>query len=133
MECLGPINPIFDCHGNGGHGENHGGNLLVQSEGELVDEGDVVGDSCFTGEVLEVGDVLLEAIIKGSIRAFDGFLDQFGQIKVGCGFGVKGVEGGFEVLCELLEDFLGVGDVGICELIVPHLSKIGSLPFAHLV
>ena len=116
-----------------GYGEDHGGNLLVQSERELVDKGDVVSNSCFTGEVLEVGDVLLEAIIKGSIRVFDGFLDQFGQVKVGCGFGVKGVEGGFKVLCELLEGLLSVGDIGICELIIPHLSKIGSLPFAHLV
>ena len=73
VEHLGPINPIFDCYGNGGHGEDHGGNLLVQSEGELIDEGDVVSDSCFTGEVLEAGDVLLEAVVKGSIRAFDGF------------------------------------------------------------
>ena len=75
MECLGPITPIFDCHGNGGHGEDHGGNLLVQSEGELVNEGDVISDSCFTGEVLEVGDVLLEAIVRDSIGTFDGFLD----------------------------------------------------------
>ena len=133
MERLGSINPIFDCHGNEGHGKNHGGNLLVQSEGELVDEGDVVGDSCFTGEVLEVGDVLLEAVVKGSIRAFDGFLNQFGQVKAGCGFGVKGIEGGFEVLCKLLEGFPGIGDVGICEFIIPHFGKIGSLSFAHLV
>ena len=70
MEHLGPINPIFDCCGDGRHGENHGGNPLVQSEGELVNESDVVGDSCFTGEVLKVGDVLLEAVIKGSIGAF---------------------------------------------------------------
>ena len=78
MECLGPINPILDCYGNGGHGENRGGNFLVQSKGELVDEGDVVGDSCLTGEVLEVGNVLLEAIIEGFIGMFDGFLNQFG-------------------------------------------------------
>ena len=75
MEHLGPINPILDCYGNGGHGEDHGGNLLVQSEGELVNEGDVISDSCFTGEVLEVGDVLLEAIVRDSIGTFDGFLD----------------------------------------------------------
>ena len=75
MKHLGPINPIFDCYGDGGHGEDHGGNLLVQSKGELIDEGDVIGDSCFTGEILEIGDVLLEAVIKGSIGTFDEFLD----------------------------------------------------------
>ena len=75
MERLGSINPIFNCHGNGGHREDHGGNLLVQSEEELVDEGDIVSDSCLIGEVLEVGDVLLEAIVKGPIGGFDGFLD----------------------------------------------------------
>ena len=52
---------------------------------------------------------------------------------MGCGFDVKGVEGGFEVLCKLLEGFLSIGDVGICELIIPHLGEIGSSPFAHLV
>ena len=133
MEHLGPINPIFDCYGDERHGENHGGNPLVQSEGELVDEGDVVGDSCFTGEVLEVSDVLLEAVVKGSIEAFGGFLNQFGSVKAGCGFGIKGVEGGFKVLCELLEGFLSIGDVGIRELIIPHFGKIGSSSFTHFV
>ena len=75
MERLGSINPIFNCHRNGGHREDHGGNLLVQFKEELVDEGNIVGDSCLTGEVLEVGDVLLEAVVKGPIRTFDGFLD----------------------------------------------------------
>ena len=73
VERLGPINPIFDCYRNGGHGKDHGSNLLVQSKGELINEGDVISDSCFTGEVLEVCVVLLEAIVKGSIGAFDGF------------------------------------------------------------
>ena len=133
VERPGSINPIFDCYGDGKHGEDHGGNFLVQSEGELVNEGDIVGDSCLTREVLEIGDVLLEAIVKGSIGVFDGFLDQFGQVKAGCSFGVKGVEGGLKVLCKLFKGFLGVGDVGICELIVPHLSEICSLPFTHFV
>ena len=75
MERLGPINPILNCYGDGRYGENHGGNLLVQSEGELVNESDVIGDSCFTGEVLKVGDVLLEAIIKGFIGVFGGSLN----------------------------------------------------------
>ena len=52
---------------------------------------------------------------------------------MGCGFGVKGVEGGFEVLCELLEGFLSVGDVGICELIIPHFGEIGFSSLTHLV
>ena len=52
---------------------------------------------------------------------------------MGCGFGVEGVEGGLEVLCELLKGFLSVGDIGICKLIVPYLGEIGSLPFAHFV
>ena len=75
MEHLGSVNPILDCGGDGRHRENHGGNPLVQSERELVNESDVVSDSCFTGEVLEVGDILLETFIKGSIRAFGGSLN----------------------------------------------------------
>ena len=133
MEHLGSINPILDCGGDGRHRENHGSNPLVQSERELVNESDVVGDSCFTGEVLEVSDILLKTVVKGSIRAFGGFLNQFGQVEAGCGLDIEGVEGGFEVLCEFLEGFLCIGDVGICKFIVPHFGKIGSSSFAHFV
>ena len=75
MERLGSINPIFDCSGDGRHREDHGSNPLVQSERELVNESDVVSDSCFTEEVLEVSDILLETVIKGSIRVFGGSLN----------------------------------------------------------
>ena len=75
MERLGSVNPILDCGGDGRHRENHGSNPLVQSKREWVNESDVVGDSCFTGEVLEVSNILLETIVKGSIRVFDGSLD----------------------------------------------------------
>ena len=75
MERLGFVNPIFDGGGDGRHRKDHSGNPLVQSKRELVNKGDVVSDSCFTGEILEVSDVLLETIVKGSIRAFDGSLN----------------------------------------------------------
>ena len=57
MECLGFFNPFIDGGGDDGHEEDHGGDLLVNSQGELVNEGDVIHDSSFAGKVLEVGDI----------------------------------------------------------------------------
>ena len=46
MEDLGLINPSSAGGGNSGHGEDHGGNLLINSEGELIDEVELLLDSC---------------------------------------------------------------------------------------
>ena len=32
MEGLGVIDPVLDCHRNGGHGEDHDSEMLVQYE-----------------------------------------------------------------------------------------------------
>ena len=63
----------------------------------MVDEGDIVGDTCLRGQVLEVGNVLLKAIISYSIWAFKGFLGELGELEAHSCFGVVGEEGGFEV------------------------------------
>ena len=78
MESLGLVNPFIDGSGDGRHGKYHYGNSLINSQGELVNEDDVICDSSFVGEVLEVGDVLLESIIYDPIRVADGSLDEFG-------------------------------------------------------
>ena len=39
------------------------------------------------------------------------------------GFGVEGVEHGFEVIRELLESFLVCGDDNISHLFIPHFCK----------
>ena len=78
VECLGFFDPFIDGGGDDGHGKDHCGNSLINPQGELVNESDVVGDSCFANEVLEVGDVLLESIICDPIRAVNGLLDEFG-------------------------------------------------------
>ena len=76
MEGFGLLDPFMDSGGDGGHGKDHGGNSLVNPQGELVDEGNVVSDSSFAGEVLEVGDILLETIISGFVGVVNGLLDE---------------------------------------------------------
>ena len=55
MECLGFFDPFVDGGEDGRHEKDYCGNLLINSQGELVNEDDVVSDSSFAGEVLEVG------------------------------------------------------------------------------
>ena len=47
MKSFGTVDPVFDCHRDGGYGEDHDSEMLVQSKGELVNKGYVVGDFCF--------------------------------------------------------------------------------------
>ena len=110
MEDLGMINPSSDGSRDGGHGEDHRGNLLINSKGELINEMEFLLDSCFEQRVLKVSDVVLESIISGSIILLEGLLHEFGELSVGSGFDVEGVEGGLEILGEFVEGFLKVGD-----------------------
>ena len=57
------IDPPFDSSGDRGHEEDHISNLLIQSKRELANEGELLLHSRLHGEILEVGDVLLESII----------------------------------------------------------------------
>ena len=71
MERLGLFDPGSYRGRDGCHEEDHGGELLVESKRELVDEGDFVGDPCSGREVLKVGDILLESIISDPIGMFE--------------------------------------------------------------
>ena len=71
VECLGLLDPGSHSGWDGCHGEDHGGELLVESKRELVNEGDFVGNSCSGREVLKVGDILLESVVSDSIRVFE--------------------------------------------------------------
>ena len=132
MEDLGLINPSSDGGRDGRHGEDHGGDPLINPKRELVNEMIFLLDSRLERKVLEVSDILLESIISGSIL-LEGFLHKFGEFGAGSGFGVKGVEGSFKILDEFVEGLFGVGDQGISHLVIPDLS-IGGPPFiAHIV
>ena len=133
MESLGFFNPFINSGRDGGHGEDHSGNLLINSQRELIDEGNVVHDSSLAGKVLEVCDVLLEIIIGGSIGEASGFLDKFREIKASSGLGVEGVESGFEIFYEFVEGFLKGVDGGVCHFVIPHFSKGGAPSFTHFV
>ena len=106
MECLGLFDPGSHCGWDGCHGEDHGGELLVESKRELVNEGDFVGDPCSGREVLKVGDILLESIISDPISTFERLLSELGEFKTSGSFGIKREEGGVEIFDEFLEGFL---------------------------
>ena len=133
MESLGLLNPFIDSGGDDGHGEDHGGDSLINPQGELVNEGDIISDSSLAGEILEVSDILLELIVCGSIRVASGFLNELGEIQAGNSFGVEWVEYGFEVLSELVKGLLVVGERGIGHPVIPHFSKGGSSSFTHFI
>ena len=71
MEHLGLFDPFRDSGGDGQHRKNHGGELLVKAEGKLVNEGDIIRDTCLGSKVLKIGDVLLESIVHDAIRTFE--------------------------------------------------------------
>ena len=133
IEGFGLLDPFVDSGGDGGHRKDHGGNSLVNPQGELINEGNVVGDSSLAGEVLEVSDILLKTIISGSVGVVNGFLDELGKIQAGSGSGVEWVECSLKVLSELLKGLLVVRDRGVNHLVIPHFSKGGSSSFTHLV
>ena len=93
---------------------------MVKAKGKLVDEGDIVGDTCLGGQVLEVSDILLETVVHNAIRAFEQFLSELGELEAGSHLGVVGEERGFKVRRKFVKGFLGVGDRGICHLVIPH-------------
>ena len=133
MECLGFFDAFIDGGGDDRHGKDHCGDSLINSQGELVNESDVISNSCLVGKVLEVGDILLEFIVCDPIGAVNGLLDEFGQIQVGSGFGVEGIKGGFKIFSEFVEDFVRGFDGGVSHLVIPRFSKGGASSFAHLV
>ena len=133
MEHLGFFGPFVDDGGDGRHGKDHCGDSLINPQGKLVNEDDVISDSSFAGKVLEVSDVLLKSIVCDPIEVADDLLDDFGQIKAGSGFGVEGIKGGFKVFSEFVEGFVRGFDGGVGHLIIPHFSKGGTLSFTHLV
>ena len=99
----------------------------------MVDEGNIIGDSSFADKVLEVGDILLEAIVSSFVGAANDLLDEFRKIQAGSGSGVEWVECSLEVLSKLLKGLLVVRDGGVSHLVIPHFSEGGSLSFTHLV
>ena len=68
MESLGLFYSLVNGGGDGGHEEDHGGDL--EPKEKLVNESDIVSNTCFGRQALEVSDVFLEAIVCDSVRAF---------------------------------------------------------------
>ena len=63
MKSLGLFNPFIDGGGNGRHGEDHGGDLLIDTKRELIDKGDVISNPGLAGKILKIYDILLESIM----------------------------------------------------------------------
>ena len=47
--------------------------------------------------------------------------------------GVKGIEGGLKVFSKFIKGFVRGFGGGVSHLVIPHLSKGGTLSFAHFV
>ena len=52
---------------------------------------------------------------------------------MGSYLGVEEVESGLEVLGDLLEGLFGIGDRGVCHLVIPGFGIRGSSSATHLV
>ena len=52
---------------------------------------------------------------------------------MGSYFGVKGVEGGLEILGKLIEGLFGVGNGSICHSVIPGFCIVGSSSTAHFI
>ena len=133
MEHLGLFDPFCNGSGDRGHRKNHCCELLVESQGKLVDEGDIVGDTCLRGKVLEVSDILLKPIVHNAIRAFEGFLSELGELETRSCFGIIGEKGRFEIGCEFVKSLLRAGDRSIRHSVIPHFGERDSASLAHLI
>ena len=126
MKHLGFFDPFCDSGGDRRHGENHGGELLVKSKGGLVNEGNVVGDTCLGSEVLEVSDVFLESIVHDAIRAFERSLGELGELKVGGCFGIIGKNVDSKLDVNLSEVFLELA-IEVSAILSYHISEKETL------
>ena len=133
MEDFGLFDPLLTSGGDRRHGEYHGGEALVEPQGELVNKRVVVGDTSFTGEILELSDIGLESIVEGSVGFLNRFLYQAGKFVAGGGLGVKGEEGIFEVFGEDIVGLVGFKNGGVVDLVIPCFGEGGSFVLTHLV
>ena len=99
----------------------------------MIDEGDIVGDTCFGSKVLEVGDTFLKPIVHNAVRAFEEFLSELGELKTSGCLGIVGEESGLKVGGEFVKGFLRVGNGSIRHPVIPHFREGDSLSLAHLV
>ena len=113
------------------HGQDHGGDLSVESSGELSDGCELVFELSFGGEVFEFINKLLEPIVWSSIFILPGFLDEFGQVSSSSYFGIKGIEVLIVVLNELREGFVFGFERSVFQFIVPFLGEGYAFPLVH--
>ena len=133
MEDLGLINPSFAGGGNRGHGEDHFGEFLVQSKGELADEVELILGSSFHGQVLEVGDVSLESVVGRAVLLLEGALSKGTKLVVSGDLSIEWVEGGFKIVNELVKCLFRIRNTGIGHPVIPGFGVGGSSSSAHLV
>ena len=99
----------------------------------MADEVELVLGSSFHGQVLEVGDVLLEAVVGRAVLLLEGPLSECAELVVSGDLSVEGVEGGFKVVVEFVEGLFGIRDSVISHLVIPGFCIGGSSSSAHLV
>ena len=114
-------NPSFKRIRWGLHGQDHSGDLSIEPHGELGDCRELVFELHLCGEVLEVIDILLESIVRGSILVFSWLLDEFGQVSSCLYFGVKGVEILIVIFDKFCKGLILRFKHGIFQLVIPFL------------
>ena len=128
MKNLCLFNPGGNHGRNGGHGKGHGGDLLVKSKRKLINEGDLVSDPCSGGEILEVGDVLLESVIGDPIGVFERFLGELGELEVCGSLGIEREKGRIEVFNKVFS----VAATAVLASLLYHILEKGT-PYPLLI
>ena len=132
MEGFRLFDPSFKIVRWGLHGQDHGGDLLVQSSGELGDGSELIFELGFVGQIFKLIDVFLEPIIWGPVLVFSWFLVKFGQVSPSPDLGVKGVKVLVIVFSELCEGFVFSFDVRVRHFVIPFFGEGYSFSCAHL-
>ena len=117
MENFGFVQPFFKGIWQSSHREDHGRDLLIQSHEEVDASSKLVFKLGFGGKVLELIDVVLEAVIGDSVFVFSRFLVQ--PRDMGLFSDVKGTEVLFIAIYEVGKDFIFCFDAGIVHFIIP--------------
>ena len=126
VEVNGLFHPGFENGGNFFHGVDHGSDLDVQSFSEKYLYCLSVTCLGLSHQVLEFGEVCLEAIILLSSNLFQGL-----EFISGCLICMIWVEHVSECFLYVVEVFVCCFDIGMSENVQPGVCKVFPLSFAH--
>ena len=77
--------------------------------------------------------MFLKTIVHDSIRAFEQFLSELGELETSSCLGIIGEESGLKVGGEFVECLFRVGDGSVHHPVISHFRERDSSSLAHLV